>query len=157
MGGTWPCGNSSMESLTDKHMTHTPDVAGMLRDHGILPTQQRLMIARVLFSRRQHYSADQVMNFVNDGRDRVSKATVYNTLGLFARNGLVREVIVDPTRVFYDPNTSDHHHFYNIDTGELLDIDTSELRISDLPELPQGTVAAGVDVIIRVRGDVTAN
>ena len=97
------------------------------------------------------------MSSVNEGRDRVSKATVYNTLGLFARNGLVREVIVDPTRVFYDPNTSDHHHFYNIDTGELLDINTSELRISDLPELPEGTVAAGVDVIIRVRGDTAAN
>ena len=69
-----------MESLTDKHMTQKPDVAGMLRDHGILPTQQRLMIARVLFSRRHHYSADQVMNSVNEGRDRVSKATVYNTL-----------------------------------------------------------------------------
>ncbi|MGB5718346.1 MAG: transcriptional repressor [Gammaproteobacteria bacterium] len=146
-----------MESLKENEMTQNPDVAGMLRAHGILPTQQRLMIARVLFSRRQHYSADQVMNSVNDGRDRVSKATVYNTLGLFARNGLVREVIVDPTRVFYDPNNSDHHHFYNIDTGELLDIETSDLRISELPELPEGTVAAGVDVIIRVRGETATN
>ena len=146
-----------MENMTDTRMTQNPDVAGLLRDHGILPTQQRLMIARVLFSRRQHYSADQVMTFVNDGRDRVSKATVYNTLGLFARNGLVREVIVDPTRVFYDPNTSEHHHFYNIDTGDLIDVDSSELRITDLPNLPEGTVAAGVDVIIRIRGDAAAN
>jgi Fur family iron response transcriptional regulator len=82
---------------------------------------------------------------------------VYNTLGLFARNGLVREVIVDPTRVFYDPNTDNHHHFYNMDTGELMDIDSSELRISELPELPEGTVAAGVDVIIRVRDESLAN
>jgi Fur family iron response transcriptional regulator len=146
-----------MENLNDKHMTQNPDVAGMLRDHGILPTQQRLMIARVLFSRRQHYSADQVLTFVNDGRDRVSKATVYNTLGLFARNGLVREVIVDPSRVFYDPNTSDHHHFYNIDTGDLIDIDSSKLQISNLPELPDGTEAAGVDVIIRIRGETAVN
>jgi Fur family iron response transcriptional regulator len=129
----------------------------MLREHGVLPTQQRLMIARVLFSRCQHYSADQVMNIVNEGRDRVSKATVYNTLGLFARNGLVREVIVDPARVFYDTNTRDHHHFYNIDTGELIDIDRSELKISALPKLPDDTVAAGVDVIIRVRSATPAN
>ncbi|MEN8206688.1 MAG: transcriptional repressor [Pseudomonadota bacterium] len=146
-----------MENLTEKHMTQNPDVAGMLRDHDILPTQQRLMIARVLFSRRQHYSADQVMTSVNDGRDRVSKATVYNTLGLFARNGLVREVIVDPNRVFYDPNTHEHHHFYNIDTGELIDVDSSELRITDLPGLPEGTVAAGVDVIIRIRSETAVN
>ena len=146
-----------MGNRSDHHTTPAPDVASMLRAHGILPTQQRLLIARVLFSRRQHYSADQVMTSVNGDRDRVSKATVYNTLGLFARNGLVREVIVDPTRVFYDPNTSEHHHFYNVDTGELIDIDSSEVQISDLPEPPQGTTAAGVDVIIRVRGETAAN
>ena len=146
-----------MDNHIEPVMTQNPDVAGMLRSHGILPTQQRLMIARVLFSKHQHYSADQVMTSVNEGRDRVSKATVYNTLGLFARNGLVREVIVDPTRVFYDPNTDNHHHFYNVDTGELMDIDSAELQISELPELPEGTVAAGVDVIIRVRGEAPAN
>jgi Fur family iron response transcriptional regulator len=142
-----------MENQTDSQEGSKQDVARMLRDHGVLPTQQRLMIARVLFECHQHYSADQVMSSVNEGRDRVSKATVYNTLGLFARNGLVREVIVDPTRVFYDPNTSSHHHFYNVDTGELIDIDSASLQISDLPELPGGTVAAGVDVIIRIRSE----
>ena len=81
-------------------------LAGLLKRRDILPTRQRLMIARVLFNRIQHLCADQVMHFVNDGSDHVSKATVYNTLGLFARKGLIREVIVAPTRVFYDPNTS---------------------------------------------------
>ena len=146
-----------MENHTDKHMLSMRDMAGVLKRHDILPTQQRLMIARVLFERPRHFSADQVMNQVNEGVDHVSKATVYNTLGLFARNGLVREVIVDPTRVFYDPNTSNHHHFYNIDTGELTDIDASSLDICDLPELPAGTVAAGVDIIIRVRNETAAN
>ena len=146
-----------MENQIDSQAGSRQDVARMLRDHGILPTQQRLMIARVLFERHQHYSADQVMSSVNEGRERVSKATVYNTLGLFARNGLVREVIVDPTRVFYDPNTSNHHHFYNVDTGELIDIDSASLQISDLPELPERTVAEGVDVIIRVRSESAVN
>jgi len=146
-----------MENNSDIQAGNTPDVAGMLRAHGILPTQQRLLIARVLFSQHRHYSADLVMTRVNEGRDRVSKATVYNTLGLFARNGLVREVIVDPTRVFYDPNTSDHHHFYNMDSGELTDIHSSALKISELPEMPEGTVAAGVDVIIRVRNESSVN
>jgi Fur family iron response transcriptional regulator len=146
-----------MDTPANSLMIQNSDVASILREHGILPTQQRLMIARVLFSRQLHYSADQVMNLVNNGRDRVSKATVYNTLGLFARNGLVREVIVDPARVFYDPNTRDHHHFYNVDTGELIDIDTAELRISDLPGLPEGTVTAGVDVIIRIRSETAVN
>jgi len=146
-----------MENQTVSQMSGKQDIAGMLRNHGILPTQQRLMIARVLFERQQHYSADQVMVSVNDGRDRVSKATVYNTLGLFARSGLIREVIVDPTRVFYDPNTITHHHFYNVDTGELMDINSSELQIRELPDLPADTVAEGVDVIIRVRNNTPVN
>lgn len=146
-----------MENQTGSHMNSKPDIASMLRDHGILPTQQRLMIARVLFDHLQHYSADQVMTSVNDGRDRVSKATVYNTLGLFARNGLVREIIVDPTRVFYDPNTTNHHHFYNVDTGELIDIDSADLQVRELPDLPDGTVAEGVDVIIRLRSETAVN
>jgi Fur family iron response transcriptional regulator len=129
------------------------DLSAMLREHGILPTRQRLLIARVLFARHHHFSADQVLREVNAGEEHVSKATVYNTLGLFARNGLVREVIVDPTCVFYDPNTTPHHHFYNVDSGELLDIDSDSIRISELPCLPAGTTAAGVDVIIRVRNE----
>ncbi|MFA5685650.1 MAG: Fur family transcriptional regulator, partial [Lysobacteraceae bacterium] len=89
----------------------------LLASHGIQPTLQRLEIAQVLFARDWHLSADDVLRRVNQESARVSKATVYNTLGLFASRGLLREVIVDPNRVFYDPNTDDHHHFYNIDTG----------------------------------------
>jgi Fur family iron response transcriptional regulator len=79
---------------------------------------------------------------------------VYNTLGLFALKGLVREVIVDPSRVFYDTNTGDHHHFYNIDSGELRDIKSTDIQINALPELPDGTSAEGVNVIIRISNTV---
>ena len=128
----------------------------LLGEHGIQPTLQRLEIAQVLFARDQHLSADEVLKMVNQGSTRVSKATVYNTLGLFAAKGLIREVIVDPSRVFYDPNTCDHHHFYNVDTGQLLDIDADQLALLNLPTLPEGTVADGVDVIIRIRNQAPA-
>lgn len=127
------------------------EVIAFLKQRAIAPTLQRVEIAQVLFARPQHLSADQVLAQVNEDGPRVSKATVYNTLGLFAKKGLIREVIVDPTRVFYDTNTSAHHHFYNVDTGTLADIDASAVTISELPCLPDGTVAEGVDVIIRVR------
>jgi len=127
------------------------DVSAELRAHGITPTQQRVDIARILFARPQHLSAEQVLSIVNQDGQVVSKATIYNTLNLFARKGLVREVIVDPSKVFYDSNTCNHHHFFNIDTGELMDIDSSELKLDQLPNLPQGTEADGVDIIIRVR------
>lgn len=122
-----------------------------LKTAGVTPTQQRVEIAAILFSRDQHMSADKVLALVNQASPRVSKATVYNTLGLFAKRGLVREVIVDPTKVFYDSNTSAHHHFYNADTGDLVDIDPAAIEIANLPSLPEGTVAEGVDVIIRIR------
>lgn len=127
------------------------EIEVLLRQHGISPTQQRVEIARILFARPQHLSAEQVMHLVNGQKAVVSKATVYNTLGLFARKGLIREVIVDPTKVFYDPTTVPHHHFYNIDTGTLTDIPADAVTLGALPALPDGTVAEGVDVIIRLR------
>ena len=132
------------------------DVGALMLEHGITPTPQRLEIAQVLFAKAQHLSAEQVLSRVNEDRVHVSKATVYNTLGLFARNGLIREVIVDPAKVFYDPTTVPHHHFYNVDTGSLTDIEADAVELRRLPALPQGTTAAGVDVIIRVRGRPTS-
>ena len=122
-----------------------------LQGAGVTPTQQRIEIAQILFAKPQHLSAEQVLNLVNVDRARVSKATVYNTLGLFAEKGLVKEVIVDPSKVFYDSNVSNHHHFYLLDSGELMDIETDELRIENIPTLPEGTVTDGIDVVIRVR------
>jgi Fur family iron response transcriptional regulator len=127
------------------------DLAELLRRHDINPTHQRIEIAHALFTRGEHLSADQVLAIVNERHSETSKATVYNTLNLFLQKKLVREVIVDPNKVFYDPNTEPHHHLYNIDTGELADIDASRIEISGLPELPDGMVTEGVDIIVRVR------
>lgn len=127
------------------------NMAGLLRSHDINPTHQRIEIAHALFSRQSHLSADQVMAIVNTRHSETSKATVYNTLKLFLEKGLIREVIVDPSKVFYDPNTSAHHHLYAVDTGELTDIDASQVHISGLPALPAGMVTEGIDLIVRVR------
>ena len=135
--------------MTD--MMSKSEVIDVLRKHRISPTQQRVEIAQILLSKHQHLSAEQVLDLVNQERSKVSKATVYNTLGLFARKGLVRELVVDPTKIFYDSNTSGHHHFYNIDTGELLDIPAGGINVGDMPMLPVGTRADGVDVIVRLK------
>lgn len=126
-------------------------VADMLRLSGIMPTRQRIDIAHVLFSRRTHLSAEQLLHAVNMRDGEVSKATIYNTLKLLLEKGLIREVIVDPDRVFYDPNTEPHHHFYNVETGELTDIQVADLHLSGLPKPPDGMVTEYVDVIIRIR------
>jgi Fur family iron response transcriptional regulator len=127
------------------------EIVQMLTQHDISPTHQRVEIAAVLFNKPQHLSADQVLTIVNKDRPVVSKATVYNTLGLFARKGLVKEVIIDPSKVFFDSNTSSHYHFYNVDTGELQDVQHSELVLGKIPEPPAGTQLDTVDVIFKVR------
>ena len=127
------------------------EIIQRLTKHGISPTHQRVEIAQVLFAKPQHVSAEQVLKIVNNGHAVTSKATVYNTLGLFARKGLIREVIIDPTKVFYDSNVAPHYHFYNEDTGILGDIAISDLDISNLPEPPAGTSTERVDVIVRVK------
>ncbi|HWQ40292.1 MAG TPA: transcriptional repressor, partial [Burkholderiales bacterium] len=127
------------------------NLADTLRAHGINPTHQRIEIAYALFSRQEHLSADQIMAIVNERHSETSKATVYNTLNLFVDRGLIREVIVDPNRVFYDPNTEPHYHIYDVESGRLTDVAASEVRISGLPAVPEGMVAEGMDVIIRVR------
>jgi Fur family iron response transcriptional regulator len=127
------------------------EVIGLLRRHGITPTQQRVEIGRVLFARTQHVSAEDVLARVGAQGSPVSKATIYNTLGLFADKGLLREVVVDPTRRFYDTNLDPHHHIYYTDTGELQDITIDGLQLGSLPQLPDDAEVEGVDVIIRAR------
>ena len=127
------------------------NISELLRQHDINPTSQRVMIARVLFTHCTHLSAEDVFRLVNVDNHRVSKATVYNTLGLFADKGVIREVIADPDRVFYDPNTQPHHHFFDVATGRLTDISADQIHVTGLPPLPAGAMLDGVDVIVRLR------
>ena len=127
------------------------DVGELLASYGISPTQQRRQIARIMFARPQHLSAEQILERVNTEEHQVSKATVYNTLGLFTRKGLVREVVVDPSKIFYDSNTRPHHHYFNLSTGMLSDIDDEQIALSQLPTTPDGTELEGIDIIVRLR------
>jgi Fur family iron response transcriptional regulator len=126
-------------------------IAGLLREHGITPTHQRMAIAQVLFERHAHLSADQILAIVNARYAETSKATVYNTLRLFVEKKLVRELIVDPARIVYDPNTTAHHHLYDVVTGQLTDIPAGDIKVLGLPRLPLGVETEGVDIIVRTR------
>ena len=140
-----------------QYMQYNRDnLADKLRAHGINPTHQRIEIAHALFSRGEHLSADQVMAIVNERHSETSKATVYNTLNLFVGKKLIREVIVDPNKVFYDPNTSPHYHLFDVESGKITDIDAAAIRVSGVPSLPAGMVTEGMDIIIRVRPVVAA-
>ncbi len=122
-----------------------------LMEHGVFVTAQRRVIAEVLFARNQHVTADQLMTLVHESGNYVSKATIYNTLGLFADKGLVREIHVSRSKTFYDSNTSRHHHFYNVDTGDLIDMKERIAPLFLQNDLPEGTVMEAADIVVRVK------
>ncbi len=127
------------------------DLLSLFDQFGILPTPQRLDIAAILLQRPQHMSAEHIIDKLKDSGSKVSKATVYNSLNLFSKHGLVREVMVDPIRKFYDSTTHPHHHFYSVDSGELSDIPDEQVCFQNLPELPKGTERESIEVLIKVR------
>ena len=134
-------------------MSTRDDIVDKLKTSGVTPTTQRVEIAQILFARPQHLSAEQILDMVNESTSTstASKATVYNTLGLFAKKGLVKEVIVDPSKVFYDSNVSKHFHFFNTDTSMLTDIPVDAINFDKLPELPEGTESSSLEVIGRIK------
>ncbi len=122
-----------------------------MRKAGISVTPQRLAIAEILFARHQHLTADQLYMRVNQANDSVSRATVYNTLGLFSSKGLVNEISVDATRTFYDTNVAPHFHLYNVDTNTLTDMEHHP-AVSQLEEIiPAGADLESIEVVVRVR------
>ncbi|HID81763.1 MAG TPA: transcriptional repressor [Chromatiales bacterium] len=135
----------------DAKLSFRQQVIDKLTDHNITATKQRVEIGLCLFDCDQHVTADQLQERVNKSGGEASKATIYNTLGLFAKKGLLREVVIDPTKLVYDTNTSTHHHIYNLDSGELQDITAGEVGLNKLPELGENLEVEDVDIIIRVR------
>jgi Fur family transcriptional regulator, iron response regulator len=125
-----------------------------VREAGLRPTRQRLALAKLLLDRGdRHVTAEQLHGEALKASIPVSLATVYNTLHQFTSAGLLREVVVEPGRSYFDTNISDHHHFYFEGSGHLQDIPGNSVVVSDLPSAPTGTAIRRVDVIIRLRND----
>jgi Fur family iron response transcriptional regulator len=122
-----------------------------LTDCGIRATAQRVRIASLLLSSPQHLSAEQILASLRTAGARVSKATVYNTLNLFAGHGLIRQLSVDGSRAWFDSNVDPHYHFHDLSTGALIDVPVPAVEFSRLPVPPPGTEVAGIDLVIRLR------
>ena len=122
-----------------------------MADCGIRPTAQRMRIATLLLSEPQHLSAEQILAHLRSSGARVSKATVYNTLNLFASHGLIRQLSVDGARAWFDSNVDAHYHFHDVASGALIDVPVPEVEFSRLPPPPPGTEVDGIDLVIRLR------
>ncbi len=122
-----------------------------LRQAGLRPTRQRLCLARLLFEPGdRHVTAEQLPSEANTARVEVSLATVYNTLHQFTEAGLLREVVIEPGRSYFDTNVSNHHHFYLEEDGALMDIPGEHIALAEVPTPPEGLKVSRVDVVVRV-------
>lgn len=111
------------------------DVVNTLREHGIQPSAQRVAVAVYVLQTDEHPSADQVWEAVRQTLPVLSRATVYNTLNLFVRKGLLRELILAPGKVVFDPKVEPHHHFIEETTGRIYDVPWDAVRVSRVNSL----------------------
>jgi Fur family iron response transcriptional regulator len=118
---------------------------------GIRATDQRLQIASILLSAPQHLSAEQIAEALRRDGAHVSKATVYNTLNLFAARGLIRQLSVDGSCAWFDSNVEPHYHFHDEQSGALTDVALQDVQFSRMPVPPPGMEVAGIDLVIRLR------
>jgi len=123
-----------------------------LREVGLRPTRQRLALARLLYDGAdRHVTAEMLHSDAIAANIEVSLATIYNTLHQFTRAGILREVVVEPGRSYFDTNTADHHHFFVEASGTLEDIPSDKVNIANIPTPPDGTEIARIDVIVRLK------
>ncbi|MEM9434710.1 MAG: iron response transcriptional regulator IrrA [Pseudomonadota bacterium] len=120
---------------------------------GLRPTRQRLALADLLIGdgNHRHVTAESLHDAVKQSEAPVSLATVYNTLKAFCDVGLIREVMVDGSKSYFDTRIDDHPHFFWEEDGRLSDAPKEQLEISALPGAPVGTEISKVDVVIRLR------
>ncbi len=123
-----------------------------LKGCGLRPTRQRLDLARLLFrDGDRHVTAESLHDEVSSAGVKVSLATVYNTLHQFTEAGLLRQVVVDAGRSYFDTNVDDHQHFFLEEDGQLIDIPGETIEVSNVPVPPEGLVVDRVDVVVRVK------
>jgi Fur family transcriptional regulator, iron response regulator len=128
------------------------DVSNMLRDSGLRPTRQRVALGRLLYaSGDRHVTAEMLHEEANSASIPVSLATVYNTLHQLTEAGLLRELAVEGSKMWFDTNTTEHHHFLLEDDNQLLDIPGAGVTIDRINDIPEGMEIARIEVIVRLR------
>ena len=134
-------------------MTGTERSAEWLKTGGLRPTRQRLALAELPVGdgMNRHVTAESLYALSSGAGERVSLATVYNTLRAFCDAGLMNEVVVDGSKSYFDTRTDDHPHFYWEDSHTLTDAPAEELEIASLPQVPVGMTLSRVDVVIRLK------
>ena len=136
-------------------MDKKKDISDKLRSSGLRPTKQRVRLAEYLFNRSKtfHFSVENLDKVINKkgSEEKIALATIYNTVNAFKKAGHLKEILLKEGRSYFDTNTTAHHHFYDSDTNELIDIRFNEIVVTKLPQPPKGKQIRDLEVIIGLK------
>ena len=135
-------------------MCQKKEIVNKLRTSGLRPTKQRILIAKNLFDRNKtfHFTVETLNKEINKkGTEKVSLATIYNTVEAFTKAGHIKEILTSKSKSYFDTNIKSHHHFYDEDSKELTDVDYNAVKLSKVPVPPKGKKIKNLEVVIRVQ------
>ena len=124
-----------------------------LRVSGLRPTKQRLAICRVLFDRKEtfHFTIEKLKKIIEKGnKKKISVAKIYNTVNAFKEKGYLKEISLKGNKTFFDTNTKHHHHFYDEDMSQLVDIEDKNISVNYLPKIPTGKKIKSLEVLVKI-------
>ena len=121
------------------------------RELNVTPTKQRVDLAKLIFSKKQHFTAADLISVADKKSLNISMATIYNTLSLLESKGMLKTINIENDLKFYDTNLDNHHHLYNTTMSTLTDIDHDQVVFSDFPELPKNLQIESTEVLIKVK------
>ena len=124
-----------------------------LRASGLRPTKQRIALCKILFDRKEtfHFTIEKLKKIIEKGnKKKISVATLYNTVHAFKDKGYLKEISLKGNKTFFDTNTKHHHHFYDEDMSQLVDIEDKNISVNYLPKLPSGKKIKSVEVLVKI-------
>ena len=127
-----------------------------LKVSGLRPTKQRLAICKILFGRKEtfHFTIGQLKKITEKNvKKKISLATLYNTVHVFEKKGYLKEISPKRNQTFFDTNVRNHHHFYDEETSQLIDIKDKNISINNLPKAPNGKKIKDIEIIIKVESN----
>ena len=124
-----------------------------LRSSGLRPTKQRLAICKILFNRKEtfHFTINHLKKITEKSiKKKISLATLYNTVHAFEKKGYLKEISLKGNKTFFDTNTENHHHFYDEDMSQLIDIEDKNILVNNLPKTPNGKKIKSIAVLVKI-------
>ena len=137
-------------------MTTTVEFINKLRNSGLRPTKQRIKICEVLFNKETtfHFTINDLVKIIEtEANEKISLATVYNTIHAFEKKGYLKEIPIDSNQSYFDTNIKDHHHFYDVSEKKLIDLDEVDVGPINIKKSIPGKKIKSVEVLVKLDTD----